>query len=190
MTSVDGKLEESISDFFSKAGACTTRSQCDAFANATFGGPVKPIPVQGVYSYTVAAANDTVIVQFREPDSPLDTQMLATVQTIHPGFVAGCSYRGTIGSSPALLIYSMDMLAGDSYFNISFSMLGDELDHQLATVHSLARFFAQSWLKSSRPDPNTISTCFECCCSSFNDLCSNLPPRFQKKLSAKFRKTS
>ncbi|KAL2023370.1 hypothetical protein VTK56DRAFT_2727 [Thermocarpiscus australiensis] len=148
MTSVDDKLEESISDFFSKAGACTTRSQCDAFANKTFGGPVKPVPVQGVCSYTVAAANDTVIVQFREPDSPLDTQMLATAQTIHPGFVAGCSFHGTIGSSPAPLIYLMSMLLGDSYFNISLFMLGDKLDHQLATVRSLARFFAQSWLKS------------------------------------------
>jgi hypothetical protein len=140
MTSVDDKFEESISDFFSKAGACVTRSQCDAFANKTFGGPVNPVPVQGTCSYTVAAANDTVIVQFREPDSPLDIQMLATLQTIHPGFVADCSFHGTIGSSPALLIYSMNMLPGDSYFNISLSMLGDELDHQLATTRSLARF--------------------------------------------------
>jgi len=140
MSSVDSKLEESISDFFSKAGACTTKSQCDAFASKTFGGPVKPVPLQGLYSYTVAVANDTVIVQFREPDSPLDTQMLATVRNIHPDFVAGCSFHGTIGSSPALLIYSMNMLPGDNYFNISLSMLDDDLDHQLATVRSLARF--------------------------------------------------
>ncbi|KAK4043109.1 hypothetical protein C8A01DRAFT_32748 [Parachaetomium inaequale] len=38
MSSAGTKLEESISDFFSNAGACTTRSSCDAFASKTFGG--------------------------------------------------------------------------------------------------------------------------------------------------------
>ena len=145
MSSLDNKLEESVSEFFSKAGACTTRSQCDAFASKTFGGPVKPVRLQGAYSYTVAAANDTVIVQFREPHSPLDTQMLATAQNVHPDFVAGCSFHGTIGSSPALLIYAMNMLAGDNYFTISLSMLDEDLDHQLATVRSLARFIKLSF---------------------------------------------
>jgi hypothetical protein len=56
------------------------------------GWPVKPVQSQGVYSYT------------REPDSPLDTQMLATLQSIHPDLVADCSLHGAIGSPPALLI--------------------------------------------------------------------------------------
>lgn len=140
MSSLENKLDESISDFFSKAGACTTRIQCDALAGQTFGGPIKPVSLQGLYSYTVAAANDTVIVQFREPDSPLDTEILAMVRSAHPEFVAGCSFHGTIGSPPALLVYAMDKLPGDNYYTISLSMPDDGLDHQLATVRSLARF--------------------------------------------------
>lgn len=140
MSSISDKLEESISDFFSQAGACTTRTECDAFANRTFGGPVKPVPHQGLFSYTVAAANDSAIVQFRDAGSPLDTQMLATIQDSHPDLVAGCSFHGTIGSSPALLVYAMNMVLGDNYLNISLSLLDEDLDHQLATVHSLARF--------------------------------------------------
>ncbi|KAK3946649.1 hypothetical protein QBC32DRAFT_191990, partial [Pseudoneurospora amorphoporcata] len=79
-------LEESISDFFSKAGSCTSRSQCDAFANKIFGGPITPVPVQDTCSYTVT--NGTTIIQFREPESPLDIQILTAVQAVHPGIVA------------------------------------------------------------------------------------------------------
>lgn len=146
MSSVDNRLEKSISDFFSQAGACTTRSQCDAFASQAFGGPIKPVSLQGVYSYTVAAANDAVIVQFRENGSPLDINLLETIRNTHPEFVAGCSFHGTIGSSPPLLIYAMDKLPGDNYFNISLSMPDDSLDHQLSTVRSLARFVNQLYL--------------------------------------------
>lgn len=142
MSSVEDRLEESISNFFSNAGACTTRSQCDAFADEAFGGPITPVSSQGVCSYTVAAAKDTIIVQFREPDSPLDTEMLAMARNAHPELVAGCSIHGTIGSgsSPPLLIYAMDKLPGGSYFNMSLSLADDDLDHRLATVRSLARF--------------------------------------------------
>jgi hypothetical protein len=142
MPSVNSKLEESICDFFSKTGASTTRTQCDEFTRTTFGGPVEPVAAQGVCSYTVAAANNTIIVQFREPDSPLDTEMLETVQTVYQDFVTPCRFHGTIGSAPALLIYSMDMLPGDNYSNISLSLSDDDLTHQLATVRSLARFVA------------------------------------------------
>jgi hypothetical protein len=134
-------LEESVSDFFSNAGACTSRTECDAFASKTFGKPVKPVTVQGVCSYTVT--NDTAIVQFREPDSPLDMQMLAAVQALHPNVVASHQFHGTIGESPALLIYSMNILPGDNYFDISLSLLDDDSDHRLATVHSLATFVIQ-----------------------------------------------
>jgi hypothetical protein len=131
-------LEESISDFFSNAGACTSRSQCDAFANKILGGPITPVPVQGTCSYTVT--NGTTIIQFREPESPLDIQMLATVQAVHPGIVANHSFHGTIGESPALHVYSMNILPGDNYFDLSLSLMDDDLDHRLETVRSLARF--------------------------------------------------
>jgi hypothetical protein len=131
-------FDESISDFFLKAGACTSQSQCDAFANKTFGGPITPVPVQGTCSYTVT--NGTTIIQFREPESPLDIQTLAAVRAVHPGFVANHYFHGMIGESPALHVYSMNILPGDNYFDLSLSLLDDDLDHRLATVRSLARF--------------------------------------------------
>lgn len=60
--SSSGGLEESISDFFSKA------------IGKTFGGSITPVPVQGICGYTVT--NGTTIIQFREPESPLDTQVV------------------------------------------------------------------------------------------------------------------
>lgn len=140
MSSLDNWLEKSISNFFSQAGACTTRTECNAFASQAFGGPIEPVSVQGMFSYTVAAADDAVIVQFRENGSPLDLKLLQTVRNAHPEFVADCSFHGTIGSSPPLLIYAMNKLPGDNYLNISLSMPDDSLDHQLATIRSLARF--------------------------------------------------
>ncbi|KAK3291611.1 uncharacterized protein B0H64DRAFT_366987 [Chaetomium fimeti] len=176
-------LEKSISDFFSKAGAGTSRGQCDAFANRTFGGPVAPVSVQGSCSYTVT--NGTTIIQFREPESPLDIQILPAVQAVHPGIVANHSFHGTIGESPALHVYSMDVLPGDNYFDISLSLMDHDLDHRLATVHGLARFFTQSWQNGtgSRPNPKSIAAAFEVCCSSFDYLRRNLPSRFQNTIT-------
>ena len=140
MSSDTSNLDERISHFFSNSNAFAARSQCDTFAHKTFGGPVEPVPTQGVFSYTVTAANGTIIVQFREPSSPLDAQVQETVQNIHPNFVTGCAFHGTIGSSPGLLVYSMKKLLGDSYLNVSLSIEDDDLDHRLATVRSLSRF--------------------------------------------------
>lgn len=66
--------------------------------------------------------------------------MLATVQAVHPGLVANHSFHGTIGESPALHVYSMNILPGDNYFDPSLSLMDDDLDHRLVTVRSLARF--------------------------------------------------
>ncbi|KAK4142406.1 uncharacterized protein C8A04DRAFT_38353 [Dichotomopilus funicola] len=160
-------LEESISDFFSKAGACTSRIQCDEFANKTFGGSITSVPVQG----------------FREPESPLNMTILASVQAVHPDFVANHSFHGTIGESPALYVYSMNMLPGDNYFDLSLSLEDDDVEHRLETVRSLARFFAQSWQNGSRPEPKSISVTFEDCCSSFDYLSRTLPSRFQNLIT-------
>lgn len=190
MSSVDNRVK---SPLFSQAG--TTRSQCDEFAERTFGGPIEPVSMQGVYSYTVVAANAAVIVQFRENSSPLDISLLETVRNAHPDFVASCRFHGTIGSSSPLRIYSMDKLQGDNYLNISLSMPDDSMD-RLTTVRSLARFahhsasytlikliinnrfFTQSWKNCSRLDRNAISVITETCNVSFDDL--SLPAELQQ----------
>lgn len=132
--------EDLVAHFFSNAGACATRSQCNEFASKTFGGPTKPVQMQGLFSYSVIAANDAVIVQFRDPASPLDVTMVNAAHRIHSEVVAGCSYHGTLGTSPGLLIYSMKMLPGDNYLSIALSASFDDLAFQLSTVRSLARY--------------------------------------------------
>ncbi|KAK8038418.1 hypothetical protein PG994_015185 [Apiospora phragmitis] len=179
MSSINSETDESISKFFSTAGACTTRSQCDAFASKMFGGPVKPVSSQGLYSYTITVADGTIIIQFREPDSPLDVQMLAKIHGIHPNLTTGCKFHGTIGLPPSLLIYEMNVLPGNNYFDISLSIVDTDLDHRLATVRSLAKFFAQSWQYSVSPDTTYRSRISEDCHSDFTYLSSSLPSRFQ-----------
>lgn len=69
----------------------TTRAECDQFAETHFGGPVKPVELQGGFSYTVIAGNDDVIVQFREEGSSLpdpDTQLFQAFVRAHPRLVA------------------------------------------------------------------------------------------------------
>ncbi|ATY58498.1 repressible alkaline phosphatase precursor [Cordyceps militaris] len=144
-TGLADRAENVVAHFFSNAGACATRSQCNEFASNTFGGPTKPVPMQGLFSYSVITANDSVIVQFRDPASPLDVGMVNAAHRIHSEVVAGCSYLGTLGTSPGLPIYSMKMLPGDNYLSISLSESSEDLAFQLATIRSLARFFAQSW---------------------------------------------
>ncbi|EHK20834.1 uncharacterized protein TRIVIDRAFT_138728, partial [Trichoderma virens Gv29-8] len=126
-------LDESLARFFSCAGACTTRNQCDAFAKKVFGGPIIPIASQGLFSYSVSAADGTVL-----------------------------------------------MIPGESYFSISLSLLEENLDHQLATVRSLARFFAQSWGSGRSSKLSMDPTVLQDCHSSFNHLIKSLPEKFHK----------
>ncbi|KAH6634521.1 hypothetical protein B0J18DRAFT_22484 [Chaetomium sp. MPI-SDFR-AT-0129] len=109
--------------------------------------------------------------------------ILASVQAVHPDFVANHSFHGTIGESPALYVYSMNILPGDNYFDLSLSLEDDDVEHRLETVRSLARFFAQSWQNGSRPEPKSISVTFEDCCSSFDYLSRTLPSRFQNLIT-------
>lgn len=131
--------DQMISNFFSQAGACTTQTECDAFASSTFGGPVTPVPDQGAWSYTVTAGADSnTIVQFREPDSPLDVETLATAHSIHPALVVACVAHGTIGSPAGLLVYSTRKLPGETYFGISAKLGDTDFIHRFTTVLGLA----------------------------------------------------
>ncbi len=132
-------LDERISNFFAQAGACTSQTECDTLASTTFGGPVTPVADQGAWSYTVTAGLDNnTIVQFREPDSPLDVETIATAHSIHSDLVVACVYHGTIGSPSGLLVYSMPKLPGDTYFSISATLRDDDFNHRLTTVLGLA----------------------------------------------------
>ncbi len=121
---VDGRVKHrpllpKMDAFFSDKS--TTRAECDRFAEKHFGGPVKPVRLQGGFSYTVIAGKGNVIVQFREGGSPLpdpDTQLFQAFAHAHPGIVALHKYNGTVG---ALKAYSMPKLQGDTFVQASES---------------------------------------------------------------------
>ncbi|KAK3903129.1 Mus38-like protein [Staphylotrichum tortipilum] len=145
-------LDERISSFFTQAGACTSKTECDTYAATIFGGPSPPVPDQGAWSYTVTAGPDNnTIVQFRELDSPLDVETLAAAHSIHPDLVARCVSHGTIGSPPGLLVYSMPKLPGETYLRISATLRDDDFTHRFTTVLGLAECVHSFLLNPSSP---------------------------------------
>lgn len=61
MFQVNFDIDTSIAAFFSSSGTSTTREQCDEFARRAFWGVLRPLPFQGMASYTVAAGLDKVV---------------------------------------------------------------------------------------------------------------------------------
>lgn len=132
-------LDDEISQFFSQAS--TTRAECDNLARTMFGGMVDPVPVQGGTSYTVVAGpNREKIVQFRYLDAQIDMRMLDLARQVHGDIVPEGAALGQIGNDAQqqLAIYQMARLPGENYAMVRTS-LTEELQSQLATVHSLAR---------------------------------------------------
>jgi hypothetical protein len=80
------------------------------------------------------------VFQFRIQESKLDPVMIELTKTVHPQFVAGCRYHGSIGQS--LHIYEMDHLPGTPYImarNIALTQRPDSVSRQLITVRYLAK---------------------------------------------------
>ncbi|KAL7930332.1 hypothetical protein V8C35DRAFT_330514 [Trichoderma chlorosporum] len=113
--SVPYTLDGAINAFFTEKTSAT-RQQCDDFALSRVGGSVIPVEIQGAFSYTLTAGTDgSKLFQFRTHDSKLDMVLLDLAEAVHPQFVAGCKYHGTIGQSRPLHIYEMDKLPGTTY---------------------------------------------------------------------------
>lgn len=146
MPKLNYTLEDSLLQFFSSSGTSATRAQCDSFARQRYGGQIKPVPIQGMTSYTVTAGpNSDKIIHFREENALLDMNMLGLAKRIHEDLVPHCTFLTWFGSTGTrLAAYEMDKLGGDSYIMVRASLVGQH-ERQLATVYSLVRFFAQAW---------------------------------------------
>jgi hypothetical protein len=108
---------------------------------STFGGPVTVVQPQGRFSYTVSARNDTVIIQFREQDSPLLlTAVTALLSRAHGELVPSFSRVGTLGGQQegGLEVYTMNKLPGVNYSYMAESLPSDE-NTMMNFVDSLAR---------------------------------------------------
>ncbi|RDW81273.1 aminoglycoside phosphotransferase family protein [Aspergillus mulundensis] len=165
-------LDNTINEFFS---ACTvTQEECDKTAAKLTGNPVEPVQLQGAFSYTVTAGN--LIVQFREPKSPLDTKTLDLARNIYGSVVPACTYKGTMGPAPSLSVYVMDKVPGRSYIEARLARSPPASWLEQA-VTDFARFFAKSWV-NRLPLPYHSELTLADLQAKFDLLARELPTRF------------
>ncbi|KAK3323210.1 hypothetical protein B0T19DRAFT_442706 [Cercophora scortea] len=142
-------LDNAIDTFFSEY-TTVSRQQCDAFVKFRVGGgQVQAVQIQGYFSYTVVAAENNKIFQFRVHDSQLDMAIVTQAKLVHPQFVPSCIYLGAMGESRPVHIYEMDNVQGTTYIlarDNSIPQPPDAVLRQGNTVKDFARFFAQSWM--------------------------------------------
>ncbi|KAJ9130269.1 Mus38-like protein [Pleurostoma richardsiae] len=172
-----------ISSFF-KENTGVTRQQCDDFTVSYVGGRVNPVQIQGAFSYSLTAGTNKLF-QFRVHDSRIDMSILSLAKAVHPQFVAGCKYHGTIGQSQPLHIYEMDKLPGTAYImalDISSVQPSDAVFRQRNTTKDLAKFFAQSWNNGQRLCPEDIAALLAEFRNKFDLLARSLPARFLSNL--------
>lgn len=108
-------LDDTITHFFS--GRTVTREECDQIAAEITGEAVQPVRLQGAFSYTVAAGK--FVVQFRDPESLLDTKTLDLAREIYGDVVPACVDRGVIGPHSPLTVYVMNKIPGITYIEVS-----------------------------------------------------------------------
>ncbi|KAL7893701.1 hypothetical protein HDV63DRAFT_181173 [Trichoderma sp. SZMC 28014] len=180
-------LSGAINDFFTEKTS-VIRQQCDDFVLSCVGGPVIPVEIQGMFSYTLTAGTDgSKLFQFRVHDSELDMVLLDLAKRVHPQFVAGCKYHGTIGQSRPLHIYEMDKLPGTTYI---MARDGSTIQppaarfRQSNTTKDLAKFFAQSWNNGQQLCPDKTAASLDEFRSKLDRLSLSLPSRFATNLDA------
>ncbi|EHA51360.1 hypothetical protein MGG_16584 [Pyricularia oryzae 70-15] len=159
MPGATDSLNDAICRFL-EVGTSSCRTECDEYACQNCGGERKPNYHQGIRSYIVIAGpSSNKIVQFREKTALLDMRSLAPAKEIHLDLVSSCSELGWIGETKG------QQLA---------------VEQHMRTVTSLARFFAQSWLKGMPKDPNLIDVRAVSaeCHARLEYLAGGLPERF------------
>ncbi|KAG5743677.1 hypothetical protein H9Q70_013612 [Fusarium xylarioides] len=185
MATVVYSIESCIQHFFNQTTA--TRAECDAMAASLVGEPVNPVPVQGMWSYTVIAGPDQAdIVQFRAEPSKLNMANVDIAMLVHQTCVPRCTYHGMIGGRSPLYIYVMEKRNGACYIQARDMSKEGKFEfetRQLRTVGDLARFFAEAW-KSPQQVPltfvNNLRRDLE---TDLNRLHQQLPNRFKDALN-------
>ncbi|EGE04186.1 hypothetical protein TEQG_03218 [Trichophyton equinum CBS 127.97] len=141
-------LSAEVTQFFEDHVPATPQ-ECDAFAINLLGEPVKRVPIQGQFSYTLLAGLEPTIVQFRSPKSQLDLGMTSLAKSVHGKLAAKTKSYGGIANN-SLFVYVIERLPGVAYITVSFG-----IEKQMNTVVGLARFFAASWIKA-QPRPEAL----------------------------------
>lgn len=135
-------LDNSIAKFLSTQSD-TTREECDRVAHLILSANASPVSMQGCFSYTIA--DHSRLVQFRNPDFPLDIEVLRQARSIHGPLVPATTYHGQIGKGRPLLVYIIEKLPGITYMEYDVrSGLDQSLDeHQFKRQQTLVEKFAR-----------------------------------------------
>jgi hypothetical protein len=111
---------EALSNFqiqrFFEESSPIPRKACDEAAAAIHGvGTVKPVDLQGADSYTVCVHDGTseFVVQFREPNRPLDIDVQDAARETYGPLVPRCQYLE--GRLDPLHVYTMEKISGESF---------------------------------------------------------------------------
>lgn len=150
--SLDGTIEQFFQD------ETATRQECDDLAVSLLGSPVRPMPIQGLWSYTVAGLSTDSLVQSRKETAALDMELVKRARDTYGAFVADCMYHGPVGQSPSLLVYVMEKLPGEPYIHNrpkpKDGLLSPaEESRTVATVMGFARLVPSRLAISVHPPP-------------------------------------
>lgn len=133
-------LDGAIADFFDEFPE-TTQQECDERAVELVGGPVHPVLIQGVFSYTVMAGpSQDKIVQFRNPANDLNMDIINLARDVHAELVPTCRADEAIGS---LSVYVMERLPGITYIMARFDQEGttsEIFQQRQNTIQDFARY--------------------------------------------------
>ena len=116
------------------------------------------MPIQGLWSYTVASLSTDLLVQFRKETAALDMELVRRARGIYGAFVADCTYHGPVGQSPSLLVYVMEKLPGEPYIQNRPTpkdglLSPAEESRTVATVMGFARLVPSRLVISVHPPP-------------------------------------
>ncbi|EEU47614.1 uncharacterized protein NECHADRAFT_8163, partial [Fusarium vanettenii 77-13-4] len=151
--------ENAINQFFA-VHTCVTRQQCDDYAAHLAEGTVRPVAVQGSFSYTLTAgADQSKIIQFRAAGADLDRGILDMARQVHQQVVPPYTFHGLL-----------------------FDPSSDTGPQHCTTVTDLARFFATSWNRRQHIDPDAIEAIRRDYQARIELLNKYLPDRFKKNL--------
>lgn len=150
--SLDGTIEQFFQD------ETATRQECDDFAVSLLGSPVRPVSIQGSWSYTVAGLSTDSLVQFRKETAVLDMELVKRARDTYGAFVADCTYHGPVGQSPSLLVYVMEKLPGEPYIQNRPTPKDGQLSpaedsRTVATVMGFARLVPSRLVISAHSPP-------------------------------------
>lgn len=103
---ISGLSQLQIREFF-EGNPSVTQEKCDELARQLTGQSVSATACQGGTSYTVEGGQ--VVVQFRVPHSPLNTDFLQIIEQTYRGFTPQHHYQGQLGE---VMVYTMNNVGG------------------------------------------------------------------------------